>query len=415
MDSGVLPATGLPSEITVSVSDGGIENGAGSLHDWLVFVAGVIVVLATAADLARSLIMTRGSRSFVTGPVNRIVRTVIMGSAQVSRSYLRRDSIQSWVAPMMIISSLMTWLGLFLIGYTLILEGLAGLSLQTAFRESGSSLFTLGYASADRSQLSVIDFMAAATGPITIGLMISYLPALYGAYNRRELDVALLKARAGEPNWGPEILARYAALGTDNKHLEQLWNDWETWAADVSESHTCYPALIYTRSARPMRNWLIALLATMDAAALALVLRPKDRQVGKRIFLRQGIECLRDIAVSVGIRYDPDPTSGTPINLSRDEFVEAVEMMTSLGYEPQRDIDKAWPLFSDWRMMYEGIVYDLARRIDAVPAKWSGPRRHVSGAIAPHRPQYVLTADDGSVAFPPPGTEPTLPPRRRLG
>lgn len=405
----------MPAPIAALINDGGIYNGAGSLHDWLVFFGGLSLVLATAADLTRALIMTRGARSFVTGPTNRIVRTVIMGSTQVFKSYVRRDSLQAWVAPMMIVTSLVTWLVLFLFGYTLMLDGLAGFSFQTAFREAGSSLFTLGYASADRSQLSAIDFIAAATGPITIGLMISYLPALYGAYNRRELNVALLKARAGEPNWGPEILGRYAALGTDNKHLEQLWRDWEEWAADVSESHTCYPTLIYTRSARPMRNWLIALLATMDAAALALVLRPHDRQVSKRIFLRQGIECLRDIAVSVGIRYDPNPESGTPIELTFEDFKEAVEMMKSLGYEPQRSIEEAWPLFSDWRMMYEGIVYELAKRIDAVPAMWSGPRRRDSEPIPPHRPQYVLTSDDGSVAFPPPGTDPLLPPRKRLG
>ena len=38
-----------------------------------------------------------------------------------------------------------------------------------------------------------------------IALQISYLPTLYSAYNRRETEVTLLKSRAGEPAWGPEL------------------------------------------------------------------------------------------------------------------------------------------------------------------------------------------------------------------
>ena len=117
----------------------------------------------------------------------------------------------------MIVGALATWLISFLIGYTLMLHGAVGLQLGASFREAGSSLFTLGFASSDREQLSIIDFIAAATGPITIGLMISYLPTLYSSFNRREGEVALLKSRAGEPNWGPEILARFAALGSGPK------------------------------------------------------------------------------------------------------------------------------------------------------------------------------------------------------
>ena len=45
-------------------------------------------------------------------------------------------------------------------------------------REAGSSLFTLGYATNDRANLTALDFLAASTGPITIGLLIGYLPTL---------------------------------------------------------------------------------------------------------------------------------------------------------------------------------------------------------------------------------------------
>jgi hypothetical protein len=41
-----------------------------------------------------------------------------------------------------------------------------------------------------------------------VTLQIAYLPTLYPAFNRRETEVALLKARAGVPSWGPELRAR---------------------------------------------------------------------------------------------------------------------------------------------------------------------------------------------------------------
>ena len=213
-----------------------------------------------------------------------------------------------------------------------------------------------------------------------------------------------------------QILARFAALGSDPKRLTELWNTWERWAADVSESHTTYSVLIYTRSARPMRNWLIALLSVMDAAALSLVLRPNDRQVASRMLLRQGIECIRDLAVVTHIKYEAEPATGTPIQLTKEEFIEAVDMLVASGYELQQDAEAAWPFFSDWRMMYEPIFYELAKRIDAVPAKWSGPRVPPTKPIPPFRPRYVIDNADGSLAFPNSVRKPPiLPPNKRLG
>ena len=361
--------------------------------------------------------MTRESRRGIADVTAIGLRRSVGFIAQRFKSYHTRDKIQSWVAPLMIIGSLSTWLVCFLFGYMFMLQGSLGLDPAVAFREAGSSLFTLGFASHDRGQLSIIDFIAAATGPITIGLMISYLPALLRrAFNSRELEVALLKARAGEPNWGRKSSPGSRHSIPTTSALVSLWSTWERWAADVSESHTTYPPLIYTRSARPMRNWLIALLSVMDAAALTLALRPHDRQVVPRILLRQGVECMRDLAAATNIRYDPHLVTGAPIQLSKEEFLDGVKVMTEAGYKVQRSPEDAWPYFSDWRMTYESIAYQLASRIDAVPAKWSGPRRPPTEPIPPFRPSYVVANPDGSLKFPEPTKKHKLvPPRKRLG
>ena len=51
-----------------------------------------------------------------------------------------------------------------------------------------------------------------------------------------------------------------------------------------------------------------------------------------------------------------------------------------------RDPADAWPDFVGWRVNYETAAYQIAAAIDAVPALWSGPRRHSSVAIPPRRP-----------------------------
>ena len=186
-------------------------------------------------------------------------------------------------------------------------------------------MFTLGFASADKSRLNAIDFCASVTGPVSIGLLVGYLPALYAAYARRETEVTMLEARAGGPAWGPEILARYAIVDL-NDQLSDLYRGWERWTADVSESHTSYPILIYFRSPRAQRNWLIALLAVMDAAALHVAFNPSQNVGEIRMALRSGYVTLREIARTERVPYNPDPSPNDPIQLTYEEFLYSMRL-----------------------------------------------------------------------------------------
>ena len=50
--------------------------------------------------------------------------------------------------------------------------------------------------------------------------------------------------------------------------------------------------------------------------------------------------------------------------------------MREVDFPIERDPGEAWPDFVGWRVNYEQAAYALAYAIDAVPALWSGPRRH---------------------------------------
>jgi hypothetical protein len=60
--------------------------------------------------------------------------------------------------------------------------------------------------------------------------------------------------------------------------------------------------------------------------------------------------------------------------------------MRQLGFLIEREPLEAWPEFVGWRLNYEQAAYAVAAAVDAVPALWSGPRRHARPAIPPLRP-----------------------------
>jgi hypothetical protein len=345
-------------------------------------VCGVALWAAAFSSVMRTLVYSRGS-SGLNRQKNRALLAVFRLAARRG-GYLFRDRVLSWFAPLAIVTSLVVWLLMFFFAYSLVMFGTSSLPFTTQMREAGSSLFTLGYASTDRVTLTAMDFVAAATGPIVIGLLIGYLPTFYAAYQRRETEATLLLGRGGEPNWAPELLRRHALVHSDDR-LSELWPAWERWAADVSESHTNFPVLIQMRSARPYRNWLISLVCVMDTAAMRLALNPGQPQGAPRMALRQGIVCLQELGKVLRIPFDTDPLPDTPSAVTLDDFAQACAMLQQAGYAMERTPAEAYPHFQGWRANYEALAFALAAEIDAVPAPWTGPRTPPLPTVFPER------------------------------
>ncbi|MGW2251167.1 hypothetical protein ACWCXH_13295 [Kitasatospora sp. NPDC001660] len=348
-------------------------------------VAGVLLLLLVIGSILRTLVVPRGLYSALVFRLWATLRTVLRLWAAPFGTYRAQDRTLTWLAPFVLLGMLGVWLSGMLLAYMLLLHGTSELSWSVSFREAGSSLFTLGFASGERLHLSVIDFMAAASGPLVIALQIAYLPTLYAAYQRRETEVTLLQSRAGEPVWGPELLARQSLVDTETA-LPQLYRDWERLAADIGESHSNYPVLLSFRSPQPNRSWVVGLIAVMDAAALHLALCPRTAPPEARLVIRAGFTAMRDIARALRIDFDPDPDPAIPIRLTYAEYLGAVAMITAAGFHRERAVEDAWPHFHGWRVNYEALAYELARRSDAVPALWTGPRDFRAPVIPPARP-----------------------------
>ena len=354
-------------------------------------VAGGLLVLAAWASVTGTLIVSRSVGSWLTRWVDRIVNGAFGLAARAIPEYRRRDRLLATQPAAILLTQLAAWLGISYVGFALLLWPFATRGVASAFTDSGSSLFTLGFAEPGAVPSAIV-FLASATGLVIVTLQIAYLPTLYSAFNRRETEVALLNARAGVPSWGPELLARtHYALGTGMSTLDtlpDLYAQWERWSADIAESHTTYLPLVRFRSPLPLSSWVTALLAVLDSAALFLSLSPEDAPaVPARLCLRGGFLCFGRIAraMGIGVPEERGPEGGG-ISLTYEEFLEAVARMREVGFKIERDPTEAWPNFVGWRVNYEQAAYAVAYAVDAVPAKWSGPRRHPTPEIPPIRP-----------------------------
>src|SRR5436189_3429826 len=110
-------------------------------------LAGVALLLLTAGSILRNVVIPRGLGSMLTRALWRGLRLLLLQAARPLRSYVVRDKMLAWLAPMVLVSTLLCWLAALFCAYGLIMQGISGLPVRAAFREAGSSLFTLGYAS----------------------------------------------------------------------------------------------------------------------------------------------------------------------------------------------------------------------------------------------------------------------------
>lgn len=370
---------------------------------WIAFGGGVVLVAVAYTSAVATFVVPRDTPARVAAVVARVVMSLFALAARPLRSYEAKDLLLAFQAPWFLITLLATWLGLIVCGFGLILWSTTPLGLAEAVREAGSSAVTLGILATRQAGAETVDVLAAASGFIVIALLIGYLPALYSAYNRRERLVTLLDSRAGAPAWGPELLLRHQRIGILDG-LPRLFERWEEWCADVAETHSTYPVLLYFRSPHPLRSWLTGLVAVLDSAALYMALCPQRAPSEARLCLRMGFTSLRTLADTLSISYDPDPRPDAPIRLTYEEYAHGVRHLVDLGFPNERTAEEAWSDFRGWRVNYEEVALRLPDEIVATPGQWFGGRRSLRDVVIPTKRPVDRTPEQ------PEGTEFTRPP-----
>ncbi|HEY5120255.1 MAG TPA: hypothetical protein VII84_01645, partial [Acidimicrobiales bacterium] len=204
----------------------------------LEFILGLVIVLTTITGTLFVLVLPRQPFGIerLTLLVNRTVRLIFVGLSRLARTYEKKDAILAPTAPVALMGQILFWAASLVLGFGIMLIPTTH-SFWLGIEQALTALFTVGAIHEGGPANTAIDIWAGATWVIVVALQIAYLPTLYGAFSRREALVAMLESRAGAPAWGPELLARHQLVGILDT-LPDLYKDWETWAADVAESHS---------------------------------------------------------------------------------------------------------------------------------------------------------------------------------
>src|SRR5689334_6285573 len=274
------------------------------MTDALIGVAGLALVLLALWDIFETIVVPRPTPGWL-----RIARYVIRftwrGYRNVVvrfRTGLARDSLLGLFAPGATIVLLAVWIAFIVVGYGLILFALRA-DIQPSPHTIGesiyfaaSSILTIGFGDivATGGLARVVVVVGAATGLGIIALVITFLFSLYGSYQRREVLVVTLSARAKAPPSAMLLLITYARLGLVDE-LPDLFREWEVWTAEVLDTHVSYPLLGYFRSSHDNVSWISSLGAVLDTASLVMTTIKNVPRGHAKITHRVGTHLVEDI------------------------------------------------------------------------------------------------------------------------
>ncbi|HEV3154128.1 MAG TPA: potassium channel family protein [Candidatus Baltobacteraceae bacterium] len=352
-------------------------------------IGGALLVGLTLVDVFQSVIVPRAEDTAI-----RLSRYLIRFMWRIwprlayllhPRSADRRENFLGIYAPLVLVVVLIAWVLVLLSGWGLIFYGIrdqlhpGGLSFADCVYFAGASLLTIGYGDITPFGMParVLAVIAAASGLGVVAIVISFLFAIFGSFQRRETFVVTIGARAGVPPSGVGLLEVHAIAGI-RSDLAQVFREAQQWTAEVMESHLAYPILVYFRSSHDYESWVGTLGALMDAASL--VMSTLDPQRLENVQTRGQARIMYELGrhlVSDFCDYFNLARTDLSAGVERSEFDRACEHLRDEGYDIL-DADSSWNRFAELRSAYASALNIMARWLEIPPVQWVGDRSMIS-------------------------------------
>ena len=344
-------------------------------------IAGIAIVAGILLDAFETIVLPRRiTRTFrLTSWFYRNTWVPWARGARRIKSPARREAVLGYFGPSSLILLLVLWAFGLIFGFALLQYG-AGEHLQLSnervsfgalMYHSGETFFTLGYG--DITPVSplarALAVLEAGMGFAFLGVVIGYLPTIYSAFSRREIEISLLDARAGSPPTAAELLTRFGNCPQQTV-LDEILRDWEHWAAQVLESHLSYPVLSFFRSQHNNQSWLGALTTILDASALVMAGVDGIRDEQARLTFAMARHAVVDLAQVMRAQYDAHTTDRLPA-------AELKRLRAALGEQDLRLKDgiEAEEKLGHLRSLYEPYAIALARRLFITLPPWIHPEK----------------------------------------
>ena len=335
--------------------------------DTLAHIVALGLGLACIALFFRSIIVA----VFLDRPrhdvIARLAATITRAAFDVSLSTRapqeRIDRRLLWYWPVAQFVTIYAWYTLVAVGFGAVIWGsYASPDWVQALVSSGSALSTVGFATPPNVIGQFIAFIEGGIGLFLVVFLLTFIPGYLAARQARSDRVAGIYARAGTPPTGAALVAWFYRAGRGGE-IDHRCTEWETWIRDLGVTHSQSPGLAITRSYRPAEYWVSAVIAMMDAAALAKEVI-EGPAASAPIFLAAARRSLQDVATAIRARpTDPPPAS-------RASFEAVCDALAAAGAPLRTDREAAWRAFCSTQDSYASLLVGLADRIRTGPATW---------------------------------------------
>ncbi|MCQ3813465.1 MAG: hypothetical protein KTU85_03480 [Acidimicrobiia bacterium] len=342
----------------------------------IIGVLGGLVALATLGSAIRTVVVPRGEQSFLANATVLSLRQVFNWVANRRGDWNKAEAVRARFAPVALMTFPFVWACGVILGCSGVFWALGVRPYQDAVVLSGSSLTTLGFRSTNDFPTLAVEIAEGIVGLGLVALLISFLPTIYAAFSKRETAVAKwdLRSMGVYSAVGPAaVLLRRHQVGSLDTMMH-TWYEWEDWFAEIEESHTSFPILVYFRSQVPQRSWITCAGSVLDSASLysSVLAVPTDPRA--QLMIRTGTLSLRRICDYFGFEYDPDPSPDDPISITQAEFDDVYVQFQSSGMPVVADQQQAWRDFAGWRVNYDRPLLSLASWLGAPKATWCSDR-----------------------------------------
>jgi hypothetical protein len=287
------------------------------------------------------------------------------------------DTMLGIYGPIGLVINLILWIFLMMLGFAC-LQWAGGSQLAGTHKvDFGNDLYfsaaTMAASApaglaAHTSFARIIQVINAGSGLAVVAIVIGYLPALYQAFSSREATVSQLDARAGSPPSAGRLVIRSARNGGWPALAEYL-GGWETWAAELMETHLAYPVLAYFRSQHVNQNWLSAMCTILDACTLTIACAP----VGTIDQARFTFAIARHAVVDLSYSFRVDPLPPAADRLPASALEELLAQLRENGIEPAAELSTIAERVAQLRGMYEPYANALAERLELSLPPWLAP------------------------------------------
>ncbi|MBA2287682.1 MAG: two pore domain potassium channel family protein [Ktedonobacteraceae bacterium] len=343
-------------------------------------IVGLLLILIILQDAFETIVLPRRvSRRFrLARMFYRSTWAVCSSTARWIHATNRREYYLSYYGPLSLLFLLVIWAVGLIVGFAM-LQWAFGSALASPERHadfftdlyvSGTTFITLGLGDViPNSPIARVLLVVEAGGGFGfLALVIGYLPVIYQAFSRREVNISLLDARAGSPPSGLEMLRRHVRGGSDVTEGVQALHDWEHWAAELLESHLSYPVLMYYRSQHERQSWLAALATILDACTLIIAGIDDMPVQGAWYTFAIARHAAVDLSQILGVRPDASYTDRLP----PADFARLREALVDAGmvlHEGESTEQKLREL----RRMYEPYIQGLSKKLQMALPDWLPP------------------------------------------